>query len=105
MVTERIKLRENEHVPPDDPLRMHEYYVFPYLTKEDTFLAELAFFEANKEDLINEYGEGKFVLIKNEEVVDIFEDLATGAKAGYKLFGYVPLFIQEIRKEPRIYYA
>lgn len=101
----RIRLHENEYVPPDEPLRMHEYYVFPYLTKEDTFLAELAFFEANKEDLINEHGEGKFVLIKNEKVVDVFEDLATGAEAGYKLFGYVPLFIQEIRKEPRIYYA
>lgn len=103
---QRIKVRENEHVPPkDDPLRMHEYYVFPYLTKEGAFLTELAFFEANKEHLIKKYGEGKFVLIKDEKVVDVYEDLATGAEAGYKRFGYIPLFIQEIRREPRIYYA
>jgi hypothetical protein len=101
----RIRLHENESVPPDEPLGMHEYNVFPYLTKGDTFLTELAFFEANKEDLINEHGEGKFVLIKNEEVVGVYEDIATGAEAGYKRFGYIPLFIQEIRREPRIYYA
>lgn len=100
---DRITLRENEKVPLDDPLGMHEYHVFPYLTKEGTFLTEWAFFEANKEDLIDKYGEGKFVLIKDEEVIDVFEDRITGAKAGYKRFGYIPLFVQELRREPRTY--
>ena len=50
-MTDRITLHENENVPLDDPLRMHEYYVFPHLTKEGTFLTEWAFFEANKERL------------------------------------------------------
>ena len=102
-MTDRITLHENENVPLDDPLRMHEYYVFPHLTKEGTFLTEWAFFEANKERFIDEYGEGRFVLIKDEEVIDVFEDRITGAKVGFERFGYIPLFIQEIRREPRTY--
>ena len=97
-------LPENEHVPDDEPLKKREYDVFPYMNKDGILTKELATFEANKKALIAEHGEGKFVLIKDEQIISVFKDEVEGALAGYKQFGYVPLLVKEIREKERTYW-
>ena len=97
-------LPENEYVAEDEPLKRREYDVFPYMNKDGILTKELATFEGNKEALISEHGEGKFVLIKGDQIVGIFEDQVEGALEGYKQFGHSPLLVKEIRKTEKVYW-
>jgi len=53
---------------------------------ENPFSVELAFFESHRAEFI-ERGEGKFVLIKGEELVDFFDTPETAYKTGVDRFG------------------
>ena len=44
-------------------------------------------------------GEGKFVLIKGEAIVDVFASYEDALKGGFAKFGNVPFFIKEISRE------
>ena len=56
---------------------------------------ELATFETEKERLLAGT-EGKFVLIKDEDVVGIFDSFVEGVKAGYEKFGNTPFLVKQI---------
>ena len=65
---------------------------------ENPFSVELAFFESHRAEFI-ERGEGKFVLIKGEELVDFFDTPETAYKTGVDRFGLVPFFIRQVLRE------
>ena len=44
-------------------------------------------------------GEGKFVLIKGDAIVDVFTSYEDSLKEGLARFGNVPFFIKEISRE------
>ena len=46
--------------------------------------------------------EGRFTLIKGEEVVGIYPSWEAGVRAGYERFGRVPFMVREIRREPEV---
>ena len=56
---------------------------------------ELETFESHKGELLGK-GSGKYVLIKGDKVVDIFENQADAIAAGYKQFGNVPFLVKQI---------
>lgn len=56
---------------------------------------ELATFEAHREDLLGR-AKGKFVLIKGDRVVDVFENAVDATKRGYDEFGNSPFLVKEI---------
>jgi hypothetical protein len=54
-------------------------------------------YEAKKGDLLRE-AEGRFVLIKDEAVVGLFDTYLDAAREGWRWFGNVPLFVKQIRE-------
>jgi len=56
---------------------------------------ELGVYEAQKAELIGK-SKGKFVLIKNEEVIDIFDTQIDAIRQGYERFGNVPFLVKQI---------
>ncbi len=63
---------------------------------------EYEFYLSNKEKLL-QY-EGKFVLIKGNEIVDIFSSYEDALKGGLKRFGNSPFPIQQVKKIEDINY-
>jgi len=59
------------------------------------FERELAFFERHRVDLLNR-APGKFVLIKAEKLVDIFDTEIDAVRAGYRQFGNEPFLVKQI---------
>jgi len=59
---------------------------------------EYKLFKEHRAELLTK-GEGKFVLIKGETVIDIFASYEDALKEGLKRFGDVPFLIQEIQRE------
>lgn len=57
---------------------------------------EFEVYNAKKEELLKE--EGKFVLIKGHEVVDVFANYEDALKEGLKRFGNTPFLIQQIQQ-------
>lgn len=66
-------------------------------TSESDFVLkkELETYEAHKNELLAK-SKGKFVLIKGDKVIDVFNDWMDAIAQGYKQFGYVPLLVKEI---------
>jgi hypothetical protein len=56
---------------------------------------ELQTYEASKSGLIGK-SKGKFVLIKDNQVVDVFDTKIDGIRQGYERFGNVPFLVKEI---------
>ena len=63
---------------------------------------ELETYDTNKEELLREH-EGKFVLIKGEEVIGIFRTELAATNGGHKRFGYVPILVREITRKEAVY--
>lgn len=59
---------------------------------------EYKLFKEHREELLTK-GEGKFVLIKGEEIVDVFVSYEDALKEGLTRFGNVPFLIKEVRRE------
>jgi hypothetical protein len=49
--------------------------------------------------------EGKFVLIKGDQVVDFFSSYDDALKAGYKEFGLEPFMVKQIASVEPVFYA
>ena len=56
---------------------------------------ELAKYEAEKPNLLST-AEGKFVLIRDDGIVDLFDSFTDGVKAGYVKFGNVPFLVKQV---------
>ncbi len=56
---------------------------------------ELAKYEAERPNLLSST-EGKFVLIREGEIVDFFDSFVDGVKAGYAKFGNVPFLVKQV---------
>ena len=61
----------------------------------DTLKKELQTYESNRAELIGKY-EGKFALIRGEEVSDVFDTKTDAIRQGYKKFGLVPFLVKQI---------
>jgi len=56
---------------------------------------ELQTYVAKKSELIGK-SKGKFALIKDNEVIDIFDTKIDAIRQGYERFGNVPFFVKQI---------
>lgn len=56
---------------------------------------ELRFFESKKEEWLEKYRD-KYVLIKKEELIDVFTSLEDAYKEGVRRFGNQPFFIKKV---------
>ena len=56
---------------------------------------ELKTYEANKSELIGK-SKGKYVLIKDDQVIDVFDTKSDAIRQGYERFGNVPFFVKQI---------
>lgn len=56
---------------------------------------ELETYEANKNELIGK-SKGKYVLIKDDQVIDVFDTKSDAIRQGYERFGNVPFFVKQI---------
>jgi len=59
---------------------------------------ELEFFESKRSEWVRNY-EGKFVLIKEKELIDVFNAFDDAYKAGVRKFGNQPFLIKRVSKE------
>lgn len=57
--------------------------------------AELQTFQAHRNELLGR-ARGKFVLIKGQRVVDIFEDRNDALSRGYREFGRDPFLVKQV---------
>lgn len=62
---------------------------------------ELKTFKENKTQLLKK-AEGKFVLIHQNKIIDIFETEDEGIQAGYEQLGNTPFLVKEILEEERV---
>jgi len=62
---------------------------------------ELKFFESEKAEWLKKYKD-KFALIKEEELIDVFDTFGDAYKEGVKRYGNQPFFIKKITDEERI---
>ncbi|MBN2385143.1 hypothetical protein JXQ70_19895 [bacterium] len=69
--------------------------------KQKDLNRELSFVEKEKERLLKEY-QYKFLLIQGEEVINSFDDYATAASEGIRIFGPDGVFLvhQVLEQEP-----
>ena len=56
---------------------------------------ELEYFDQHRTELLGR-AKGKFALIKNEELVDIFDSQVDAIRTGYRKFGHVPFLVKQI---------
>lgn len=63
---------------------------------------ELKFFKAEVGELIDRYGEGKFVVVKGQDVRGPFDNHVNAYEAGIQEFGIVPFLIRRLAKQERI---
>lgn len=54
-------------------------------------------FERHREELLAEH-EGKYVLIRGDQVYGIFDTEMDAVRAGFQRFGRVPMFVKEIER-------
>jgi hypothetical protein len=66
------------------------------------FEQELATFAAHKADLLRDHP-GKWVLIKGDQVLGVYEDQMAAANAGYQKLGNVAFLTKEILEQDRVY--
>jgi hypothetical protein len=62
---------------------------------------ELKTFKENKSQLLKK-AEGKFVLIHQDRIIDIFETEDEGIRAGYQQLGNTPFLVKEILEKERV---
>lgn len=62
---------------------------------------ELRFFESKKKEWLKDYRD-KFVLVKGEELVDVFSTLDDAYKEGVKRYGNQPFLIKKVTEEEEI---
>jgi hypothetical protein len=60
--------------------------------------SEYDFYTKNKADLVQKYS-GKFIVIKDEEIIGSFDTDSDAYKAGLLRFGIVPFFITRVLSE------
>lgn len=63
---------------------------------------ELATYQANLAELKRH--EGKFVLIQDDKVIDLFSSYDDALKEGYKQFGLTPFLVKQIHAVEPVYY-
>jgi hypothetical protein len=73
-----------EELPPESPI----------YTEWNVFRRELP-------RLLAEGHEGRWVLIKGEEVIGLFDDWREARHAGAQRFGLVPMLVQQVLSRPR----
>ena len=56
---------------------------------------ELDTYQQHREELIGK-AKGKFVLIKDSKIIDVFDSQMDGIKQGYEKFGNVPFLVKQI---------
>ena len=56
---------------------------------------EITTYEKHKEQLVSK-ANNKFVLIKNSEIIEIYESRLDALKEGYKKFGKEPFLVKQI---------
>ncbi len=56
---------------------------------------EIEAYESQKAELLDK-SKGKFVLIKGEKVIDVFDTEIDAIRQGYKRFGNVPFLVKQI---------
>ena len=56
---------------------------------------EIEVYESQKAELLDK-SKGKFVLIKDDKVIDIFDTEIDAIRQGYKRFGNVPFLVKQI---------
>lgn len=61
----------------------------------DLLKKELQTYEARKAELIGKY-EGKFALIKDADVLGVFDTKLDAIRQGYERFGRVPFLVKQI---------
>jgi len=61
----------------------------------ETLEKELQTYDANKVELVSNF-EGKFALVKDDEVVGVFDTEFDAIRQGYKRFGPVPFLVKQI---------
>lgn len=62
---------------------------------------EFRFFQSKLEEWLKNY-RGKFVLIKGEELIDVFSTFEDAYKEGVKRYGNQPFFIKKVDEEEHI---
>ena len=58
---------------------------------------ELLTYQAHQSELLAK-ARGKFVLIKNDQIVALFDTSKDALREGYQRFGVVPMLVKEIRE-------
>ena len=61
----------------------------------DTLDLELGTYDAKRDELLAS-AEGKFVLIKGEEMAGVYDSQADAIRQGYQLFGNVPFLVKQV---------
>ena len=61
----------------------------------DLLKKELETYKKQKPELLGKY-KGKFALIKNNDIVDVFETESDAIRQGHKKFGNVPFLVKQI---------
>lgn len=56
---------------------------------------ELGAYESHKSELIGE-SNGKFVLVKDDDIIDVFDTKMDAIRQGYENFGNVPFLVKKI---------
>ena len=63
---------------------------------------EFEFYVKNRDAFIDQGYEGKFVVIKDQEILDFFAAYEDALRQGLKKYGNVPFLIKEISRFERI---
>jgi hypothetical protein len=64
---------------------------------------EIETYEKEKDRLIAE-GEGRFVVISNDNIVGIWDTYEDALKAGYKEFGLKPFLVKQILRIDKVHF-
>lgn len=67
------------------------------MNPRELFTVERSTWDRHKEELLRDH-EGKFALIKGDEVLGVFDDEIDAADAGFRRAGRVPFLVQPIER-------
>src|SRR4051794_34410501 len=85
-----------------DPVERVEAEALPAMAPGSPIEVEWNFYCREVLRLLAEGHEGRWVLIKGEEIIGIFVDRTAAVEAGYARFGVVPLLVQQVVRQHRI---
>ena len=71
------------------------------MTAKQMLKTELETYEREKERLLGE-SEGKYVLIRGEDVVGTWDTYEDAVKTGYSKFGLAPFLVKQIQRVERV---